>query len=75
MVTQISKAEAALASFRNNRELLKEFTFGRQLQDLPDSSGRLHLTNNLIHQLVKTLVGHFRQQEAEKTADDHNRLA
>ncbi|MBD5351822.1 MAG: hypothetical protein HDR86_03220 [Bacteroides sp.] len=75
MLTQISKAEAALASFRKNRELLKEFTFGRQLQDLPDGSGRLHLTNNLIHQLVKTLVGHFRQQEAEKTADDHNRLA
>ena len=74
MLTQINKAEAALASFRKNRELLKEFTFGRQLQDIPDASGRPHLTNNLIHQLVKTLVGHFRRQTPEET-DDHNRLS
>lgn len=74
MLNQIHKAEAAMASFRKNRELLKEFTFGRQLQDVPDKSGRQHLTNNLIHQLVKTLIGHFREQSA-KQQDDHNRLS
>ncbi len=74
MLTQINKAEAALSSFRKNRALLKEFTFGRQLQDLPDQSGRPHLTNNLIHQLVKTLVGHFREQ-TPAAKDDHNRLS
>lgn len=73
MLSQVIKAQSSLADFRKNREMLKEYTFGRQQQEIPDTSGRSHLSNNLIHRLVKTLIGHFRDSYG-KTTDDHNRL-
>lgn len=73
MIHQINKARAALANFRRDRELLKKFTFGNQQE--ADADGRQPLSNNLIHQLVKTLIGHFRDSSAASEPDDHNHLS
>lgn len=83
------RAHDRLAPFRSERQRFKRFTYGRQWGDLmtaPDGSrltegeyaslnGRVPLTNNMIHRLVKTIVGHFRSREDQVNAEaDHNRL-
>lgn len=74
ILSKAYKAWAAASSFRNARNRNKDFTYGRQLEDLTlDShgnivterdaiinSGKEPLTNNLIRQLVKSVVGRYR---------------
>ena len=69
------------AILRESRARNKNFTYGRQLDDLvalPNgsvvtereaiiASGKEPLTNNLIRQLVKTVVGKFRELNAERS--------
>lgn len=91
MLSHVNQCYGALAPFRANRNRLRNFTFGRQWQDMTTNLrgepmteaehaiyyGRKPLTNNLIHKLVKTLTGHFRTAHADDvpTPDDHNRLS
>ncbi|MCM1309802.1 MAG: hypothetical protein NC301_02110 [Bacteroides sp.] len=78
-----------LAPFRAARQRFKLFTYGHQWGDiiiLPDGSrltegeyaslnGRPPITNNMIHRLVTTIVGHFRSREDQANAPvDHNHL-
>lgn len=77
MIQQVIKAKDALAGFRRNREILKNFTFGNSdTQNIlfNPSTKQQPLTNNLIHQLVKTLIGHFRDSMDSSVPVDHNRL-
>lgn len=74
MIQQVIKARNSLSDFRKNREQLKRFTFGRQSDETDPKTGRPVLTNNLINQLVKTLVGHFRETMGQANPADHNRL-
>ncbi len=71
------------AEFRKRRTRLKNFTYGRQWDDLvihpvtdePISefdavvreTGHAPLTNNLIRRLVKTVVGHYRNTRTERS--------
>lgn len=75
---------------RAARQRFKRFAFGRQWGDMmtaPDGStvsegeyaslnGRQPLTNNMIHRLLATIVGHFRSREdpLATPADARNRL-
>lgn len=68
--------------FRSRRERSKRFTYGDQWgdivhdtrlgtmteQELIEKSGKRAYTNNLIRQLVKTVVGRFRTQASESAA-------
>lgn len=78
-----------LAPFRAARRRFKNFTYGRQWGDTmltptgermtegeyASLNGRVPLTNNMIHRLVMTIVGHFRSREDQVNAPvDHNRL-
>lgn len=77
------KAWCASEPLRMRRERFKDYTYGRQWGDiftLPGGrqlkeydfaveSGYRPLTNNLIRQLVKTIVGLYRRDYAEKTPD------
>lgn len=70
----------AVAPLRSRRSRYKRFTYGDQWSDLmPDSKGRLvtedtlirssgkrPIVNNLIRQLVKTIVGRYRIRAAEE---------
>ena len=77
----------SLADLRERRNRYKRFTYGRQWDDaitdphsgqkvtersLLSKDGRPPLTNNLIRQLVKTIIGRFRmgRGEAERGALD-----
>lgn len=71
----------AAAAQRAQRARCKRFTYGRQWSDpgpggyteaeLAEKNGRRPLTNNLIRQLVKTVIGRFRAlAEERKTYDD-----
>lgn len=71
----------AAAARRAERARCKRFTYGRQWSDpgpggyteaeLAEKNGRRPLTNNLIRQLVKTVIGRFRAlAEERKTYDD-----
>lgn len=65
---------SAMASIRENRQRNKRFAFGRQWDDLTvtprgdtttegalaRSIGRHPLTNNMIRQLIKSIIGNFR---------------
>ena len=75
MIQQVRKAQASLAEFRKNRQTLKNFTFGDQNNIRFTHSGEQMLTNNLIHRLVKTLIGHFRDSMLPEKEPDHNRLS
>ncbi len=69
---------------RAQRARLKDFTYGRQwgdLTQLPDGSyvteqqlarltGRKPLTHNLIRQLVKSIIGRYRQMRADQEDTD-----
>ncbi|MCM1067800.1 MAG: hypothetical protein NC418_09545 [Muribaculaceae bacterium] len=73
------RAWSAAADLRQRRERYKNYTYGKQWADIvTDSSGRSlpeeqlliesgakPLSNNLIRQLVKTVVGRFRTRAAE----------
>ncbi len=73
------KAWSAASALRSRRERYKNYTYGAQWCDLvTDSNGRTvteetllletgakPLSNNLIRQLVKTVVGRYRTQAAE----------
>lgn len=74
MIQQVNKALSSMADFRRNRKMLKKFTFSGQAEETILASGRPALTNNLIHRLVKTLIGHFRNSLDSDAPSDHNRL-
>ncbi len=75
---------AAAAEFRQRRTRQKRYTYGDQWSDIiNDGTGRLivehelmlekgkrPLTNNLIRQLVKTVVGRYRVQASEQGVYD-----
>lgn len=79
MLSQVEKAFASLAHFRKTRLRLKNFTFGRQWDDLmvtaekqvmtegeyAERRGRATMSNNMIHRLIKTLIGHFRDSQLD----------
>lgn len=73
MIKQVNKALTAMAGFRKTRLMLKNYTYGVQ-PDEKDEDPAGKLTNNLIHRLVKTLIGHFRDSTDKPADDDHNRL-
>ncbi|MBD5178956.1 MAG: hypothetical protein K2M40_00300 [Muribaculaceae bacterium] len=90
MINEVNRAYGRLAPMRDARRRFKRFAFGQQWGDLmttPDGSrltegeyaslnGRQPLTNNMIHRLLATIVGHFRsrQDPLDTPADGHNRL-
>lgn len=79
----------SMASLRLRRSRYKRFTYGRQWDDpvknptnrkttteraLLSKDGRPPLTNNLIRQMVKSVVGRFRQQNADSGGPAGNPL-
>lgn len=75
-----ANAYAACADFRSRRRRFLRFTYGRQWDDLvtdpgsgaivtegelASANGRTPLTNNLIRQLVKTVVGRYRNLSSQ----------
>ncbi|MDE6490779.1 MAG: hypothetical protein K2L49_06435, partial [Muribaculaceae bacterium] len=83
------RAYCADADLRRRRTRYKHFTYGRQWDDtvtdsdgtvltegeLASRSGRVPLTNNLIRQLVKTIVGRFRQSLTETASQPQSETA
>lgn len=84
------RAWCAAADLRSRRERYKRYTYGRQWDDLVTDgsgntmtegelarkSGKRPMTNNLIRQLVKSIVGRFRNNMADESlSDDVARLA
>lgn len=79
LLQQAFDAWLAAADLRARRDRLKRYTYGDQWCDLTEDhtghlvperdliarSGKRPLTNNLIRQLVKTLVGRFRASAAD----------
>lgn len=90
VIEEVNNAYSRLAPMRAARQRFKRFAFGRQWGDMmtaPDGStlsegeyaslnGRQPLTNNMIHRLLATIVGHFRSREdpLHTPADSRNRL-
>lgn len=84
MLSKSYAAWVAGADFRARRARQKRFTYGDQWGDIvPDGTGRMiceydftlekgkrPLTNNLIRQLVKTIVGRYRTRAAEQRLYD-----
>lgn len=84
MLTKAYSAWAAGADFRARRARQKRYTYGDQWSDLvPDgcgnhvveydhflSKGKRPLTNNLLRQLVKIIVGRYRCLAAEQSLYD-----
>ncbi|MDE6395292.1 MAG: hypothetical protein K2K77_08120 [Duncaniella sp.] len=78
------QAWVACATMRATRRRLKNFTYGRQWDDITVTSqgervsegeyaartGRRPLTNNLLRSLVKCVVGRFRQDVATRRSAD-----
>ncbi|MCC8038258.1 MAG: hypothetical protein LIP02_09035 [Bacteroidales bacterium] len=74
------RAWQRMAEIRRNRCRFKNFTYGKQWGDTEiDTDGKLVTdeeltirqgarpqTNNLIRQMVKTIIGRYRQQQAER---------
>lgn len=74
ILTRAGECYDAAAEFRLRRQRYKRFTFGdqwadmvvcadgkiRSEKDMATMRGRTPLTNNMIRNLVKTVVGHFR---------------
>lgn len=81
LVQAAFSAWTRLEGLRRQRERLKNFTYGRQWSDyttLPNGTyitegeavlktGRKPLTNNLVRQLVKSVIGRYRQLRSEGT--------
>lgn len=84
VLTAAHEAWLAGASLRDSRRRFKDFTYGRQwgdLMTLPNgitltegqyaaNTGRIPQTNNLIRQLVKSVIGRFRYEERTARAYD-----
>ncbi|MDE7387784.1 MAG: hypothetical protein K2M97_00870 [Muribaculaceae bacterium] len=91
ILTRALGCHSQLADFRRRRLRYKRFTYGQQWtdtvtcvdgkvrteRDLATMRGRTPLTNNMIRNLVKTIVGHFRTElrdggdsDADRTAPD-----
>lgn len=83
VLTQAKNTWEAMAPLRQRRERYLRFTYGRQWDDpvvdpvtgrtvterqLLAKDGRTPLTNNLLRQLVKSIVGRFRSVGADITA-------
>lgn len=82
------KAWCAAADLRARRQRYKNYTYGNQWCDtvtdskgrtivegrLLEESGAKPLTNNLIRQLVKTVVGRYRTQAAEAGVYNNEKL-
>lgn len=81
MFTTASKAFDSCAEFRRKRTRFLKFTYGRQWDDLITDprtgrlmtegesavlSGNTPLTNNLIRQMVKTVVGRYRNLSSDR---------
>lgn len=76
------RAWMKMSSFRERRERYKSFTYGRQWGDLmvdgdgkavseeelASRNGRTPLTNNLIRQMVKCVIGRYRDQRSQRGA-------
>lgn len=76
------RAWLKLADLRQRRERYKNFTYGRQWGDmtidndgrivseeeLAGRNGRTPLTNNLIRQMVKCVIGRYRDQRSRQSA-------
>lgn len=89
-INEARRAHGRLAPMRAARSRFKQFAFGRQWGDImttPDGArltegeyaslnGRQPLTNNMIHRLLATIVGHFRsrQDPLETPSDPRNRI-
>lgn len=84
-LTQAYEAWNNMATFRRRRQRYKNFTYGRQWDDIvqdPDTGrrtterellsryGRPPLTNNLIRQLIKSVIGRFRQSRNDNEYPD-----
>ena len=79
LLTQASDAWQSVELFRRRRRRYKDFAYGRQWSDtIRDTqgrivseeqymleNGRLPITNNLIRQLVKSIVGRYRYITSE----------
>ena len=72
------KAWQSASELRNRRTRSKRFAYGDQWFDMddydegdyanPGEQKRMRMTNNLIRQLVKTVVGRFRSQRVDEIA-------
>lgn len=85
LMKQARHAWNAMRDTREKRERNKKFTYGDQWSDymLDENGNRVReydylketgkepLTNNLIRQLVKSVVGRFRQQAAGRSSQPH----
>lgn len=83
---EASEAWHSLAQLRERRERFKNFAYGRQWDDrirLADGrvlteerasveNGRIPLTNNLIRQMIKSIVGRYRYMRS-RADDDESR--
>lgn len=83
------RAWLKLADLRQRRERYKNFTYGRQWGDiirdsdgrdiceeeLASRNGRKPLTNNMIRQMVKCVIGRYRDQRAQREAPVDNPIA
>lgn len=83
MLAECREAWDDLSAFREGRDRFKAFAFGRQWTDsvltpegrmvsegaLAASRGRLPMTNNLIRQMLKQVVGRWRYLREEKGAE------
>lgn len=77
------RAWLKMASLRKRRERYKNYTYGRQWGDpirdsdgntvsegeLASRNGRTPLTNNLIRQMVKCVIGRYRDQRSQREKD------
>lgn len=84
MLTSAYNAWNAAADFRRRRDRHKRFVYGDQWSDLVDDGngtfiseydnhlrhGKRPLTNNLLRQLVKVIVGRYRTLAAERSLYD-----
>ncbi|MDE6576553.1 MAG: hypothetical protein K2J82_11810 [Muribaculaceae bacterium] len=91
LLSEADRCWRSLHYFRKERERSKNYTFGRQWNDMIYvdgrqiseeefilSEGHLPLKNNLIRRIVRNIIGVFRRQLAEKMEkwdDDMKRLA
>ena len=85
LLEEARNAWTALAEFRRKRRRCRDFTFGRQWGDVHRLSdgriiseesawldaGRVPICNNLIRQLVKSIVGRWRFDRASSGGDDN----
>lgn len=83
------RAWLKFADLRQRRERYKNFTYGRQWGDiildsdgraiseeeLASRNGRKPLTNNMIRQMVKCVIGRYRDQRAQRAAHSDNSIA